>query len=189
MKQSAGSAMKIALNNVTIELLQGDITDLDTDAIVNAANSQLILGAGVAGAIRRTGGPPVQEECLAIGHCDVGNAVITGAGNLKARHVIHAVGPRMGEGSEAGKLANAVRASLTLAERNGLRSIALPAISTGVFGYPLEGCADVMLRVILDYAYEDPQHLKHIVVCLYDAHAFGVFEAELQRKLKDSREK
>ena len=167
--------MKTVLNNVTVELVQGDITDLDTDAIVNAANSQLILGAGVAGAIRRKGGPSIQEECYAIGYCEVGDAVITGGGNLKARHVIHAVGPRMGEGSEAGKLANAIRASLNLAEQNGLHSIAFPAISTGIFGYPLEGCADVMLRVIVDYTFEDLQHLEHIVVCLYDEPRLRVF--------------
>ena len=177
--------MKVTINDVTVELVQGDITELDTDAIVNAANSQLILGAGVAGAIRRKGGPSIQEQCLEIGHCEVGSAVITGGGNLKARHVIHAVGPRMGEGSESGKLANAVRASLTLAERHGLHSIAFPAISTGVFGYPLEGCADVMLRVIIDFTFEELQSLNHIVVCLYDARAFDVFVTDFQKKFAE----
>ncbi len=177
--------MKVTINDITVELVQGDITELDTDAIVNAANSQLILGAGVAGAIRRKGGPSIQEECLKIGYCEVGDAVITGAGDLKARYVIHAVGPRMGEGSEAGKLANAVRASLNLAERHGLRSIALPAISTGVFGYPLESCADVMLRVIVDQTFENLEHLNHIIVCLYDDHAFQVFKQQFQRKIDE----
>lgn len=177
--------MRTLLNGVTVELAQGDITDLDTEAIVNAANSQLILGAGVAGAIRAKGGPSIQAECHAIGHCDVGSAVITGAGNLKARRVIHAVGPRMGEGSEPGKLASAVRASLDLAEEHGLASIAFPAISTGVFGYPLEACADVMLRVIIDYTFEDLASLRHVVVCLYDAHALGVFRSALESHLAD----
>jgi O-acetyl-ADP-ribose deacetylase (regulator of RNase III) len=176
--------MKTVFNGITVELVQGDITDLDADAIVNAANSQLILGAGVAGAIRRKGGPSIQEECFGIGYCEVGDAVITGGGTLKARHVIHAVGPRMGEGSEAGKLANAVRASLDLARQNGLRSIVFPAISSGVFGYPLEGCAEVMLRVVFDYTFEDVQNLEHIMVCLYDDRAFGIFAAEFQRKLQ-----
>ena len=180
--------MKNALDNMTIEFVQGDITDLETDAIVNAANSRLILGAGVAGAVRRKGGPSIQEECYAIGHCDVGSAVITGGGNLKARYVIHAVGPRMGEGSEAGKLASAVRASLNLAEQNGLHSIAFPAISTGIFGYPLEGCADVMLRVIVDYTFEDLRNLERVVVCLYDKHAFDIFVAEFQRKLQELKD-
>ncbi|MBN1203070.1 MAG: macro domain-containing protein [Anaerolineae bacterium] len=177
--------MKTTVNHVTIELVQGDITDLDTDAIINAANSQLILGGGVAGAIRRRGGPSIQAECFAIGYCEVGSAVITGGGDLKARHVIHAVGPRMGEGSESGKLANAIRASLAVAEENSLRSIALPAISTGIFGYPLEGCADVMLRVIIDYTFEDLDSLEHIVVCLYDTRAFTVFATEFRRKLAE----
>ncbi|MEE8268629.1 MAG: macro domain-containing protein, partial [Nitrospinaceae bacterium] len=98
--------MKLQVNQSEIELVQGDITESDTDAIVNAANSQLTLGAGVAGAIRSKGGPSIQEECNAIGHCPVGGAVITGGGNLKARHVIHTVGPRQGEGDEETKLKN-----------------------------------------------------------------------------------
>ncbi len=177
--------MQTVLNKVIVELVQGDITDLDVDAVVNAANSYLILGSGVAGAISRKGGPTIQEECLAIGHCDVGSAVITGGGNLVARHVIHAVGPRMGEGSEAGKLANATRASLMLTEENKLVSIAFPAISTGVFGYPLESCAEVMLRVIFDYTFEDLETLRHVIVCLYDARAMAIFEAEFERKLAE----
>lgn len=175
--------MQTVLNGITIELVQGDITNLDTDAIVNAANAQLVLGAGVAGAIRRKGGPTIQAECDAIGGCEVGDAVITTGGSLKARHVIHAVGPRMGEGGEAGKLAHAVRNSLRVAEENGLGSIALPAISTGVFDYPLEGCAEVMLRMIFDYTYETLAHLKRVIVCLFDAHAFGVFAAEFCARL------
>ncbi|HML21263.1 MAG TPA: macro domain-containing protein [Aggregatilinea sp.] len=176
--------MRATVNGVVVALMQGDITDLDVDAIVNAANSELILGAGVAGAIRRKGGPDIQVECLAIGYCEVGSAVITGGGNLLARHVIHAVGPRMGEGSESGKLGSAVRTSLDLAEENGLHSIAFPAISTGVFGYPLEACADVMLRVILDYTYEDLENLEQVIVCLYDDRAFGIFEDTFSRKLE-----
>lgn len=175
--------MQAVVNGITVTLMQGDITDLDADAIVNAANEQLILGAGVAGAIRAKGGPSIQEECLLIGRCEVGNAVITGAGELAARHVIHAVGPRMGEGSEPGKLANAVRSSLALAEQHQLASLALPAISTGVFGYPLEGCADVMLRVIIDYTFEDLDYLDQVIVCLYDQQAFDIFAAEFARKL------
>jgi O-acetyl-ADP-ribose deacetylase (regulator of RNase III) len=177
--------MQTQVNAVTIELLQGDITDLATDAIVNAANSALSLGAGVAGAIARKGGPSIQTECNKIGYCEVGGAVITGAGNLAARYVIHAVGPHMSESNARGKLASAARESLALAERNGLTSIALPAISTGIFGYPLEGCAQVMLRVIIDYTFEDLLHLRRVVVCLYDAHAYGIFERELTQQLAD----
>lgn len=177
--------MQAQANNITIELVQGDITDLDVDAIVNAANEHLMLGSGVAGAIARKGGPSIQDECLDIGWCEVGSAVMTGAGNLMARHVIHAVGPRMGEGNERGKLASATRTALTLAEGNGLASIALPAISTGVFGYPLEGCAQVMLRVIVDFTFEELIHLKRIIVCLYDARAYEIFAQELQTQLAE----
>lgn len=174
--------MQAVINEVTIEVIQGDITELDVGAIVNAANSQLILSAGD---LSSKGGPRIQEECLAVGYCEVGDAVITGGGNLKARHVIHAVGPHMGEGSESGKLANAIRASLNLAERYGLRSVAFPALSTGVFGYPLEGCADVTLRVVIDYTFEDLNSLEHVIVCLHDGRAFDVFMTEFQRKLAE----
>ncbi|NVM46547.1 MAG: macro domain-containing protein, partial [Candidatus Lokiarchaeota archaeon] len=125
---------EIKVKNSLIKLTQGDITDLATDAIVNAANAQLILGGGVAGAIRRKGGPIIQEECNKIGGTFVGGAVITTGGNLKAKHVIHAVGPRMGEGDEDNKLMNAVLNSLKLMDEHGLKSIAFPAISTGIFG-------------------------------------------------------
>ncbi len=175
--------MQAQVNGILIRIVQGDITDQVVDAIVNPANSHLILGAGVAGAIRNKGGPTIQEECTRIGWCDVGEAVITGAGRLPARYVIHAVGPRLGEGNEPGKLASATRASLQLAEERGLRSIALPAISTGVFGFPLEACAQIMLRVIIDMTFEDLQNLKEIRFCLFDATAFSLFTAEFGRQL------
>src|SRR5689334_20064681 len=126
--------MQTVINGITVELVKRDITDLALDAIVNPANSHLVLGAGVAGAVARKGGPSIQVECDQIGHCDVGSAVITGGGHLPAKHVIHAVGPRMGEGNEPAKLASATRSSLALADQQALTSIALPAISTGVFG-------------------------------------------------------
>ncbi len=177
--------MQAEVNGILIELVQGDITDLAVDAIVNAANSDLLLGSGVAGTIRRKGGPTIQQECNLIGWCDVGEAVITGAGNLPAKYVIHAVGPRMGEGSEPGKLASATRASLTLAEQRELTSIALPAISTGVFGFPLEACAQIMLRVAIDFTFEDVEHLRRIILCLYDKKAFDTFVREFERQLAE----
>src|SRR5947209_7276994 len=133
--------MRTIVNGASLELVKGDITDLAVDAIVNAANSYLVLGAGVAGAIDEKGGPSIQSECDAIGHCDVGSAVITGGGELPAQYVIHAVGPIQGEGNEEAKLAGATRTSLQLARQHGLVSIAFPAISTGTFGYPLAACA------------------------------------------------
>jgi O-acetyl-ADP-ribose deacetylase (regulator of RNase III) len=179
--------MWTTINGVEIELTQGDITDLAVDAIVNAANSALVLGAGVAGAILRKGGPSIQEECNRLGGCPVGGAVITGAGRLPARYVIHAVGPMMGEGQERGKLASATRASLLLAERHGLETIAFPAISTGVFGYPMEGCAQVMLQVIIDFTFEELRSLKWIGICLYDDEAYATFTATFEKHLDDLR--
>ena len=172
--------MKIQINNKTLELAEGDITELRTDAIINAANSSLILGAGVAGAIRTKGGPAIQEECNEIGGCAVGCAVITTGGNLKARFVIHAVGPRKGEGDEEEKLRNATLNSLKVANDNGLKSIGFPAISTGVFGFPIERCAEIMLSSTIGYLREETG-LEKVVFCLYGQEAFGVFEGMLKK--------
>ena len=125
--------MKLEIGKTVLELVQGDITEMETEAIVNAANAQLQLGGGVAGAIRRRGGPAIQEECNKIGGTFVGGAVITTGGNLKAKYVIHAVGPMMGEGDEDNKLRNATLNSLTLADEKGIKSISFPAISTEAF--------------------------------------------------------
>src|SRR5512147_568686 len=121
--------MEVKIAGRTLGLVEGDITEMDTDAIVNAANAQLVLGGGVAGAIRRKGGPQIQAECDKIGGTFVGGAVITTGGKLKAKHVIHAVGPRMGEGDEDDKLKNATLNSLKVADENRLKSVAFPAIS------------------------------------------------------------
>jgi len=166
----------------TIRLAEGDITELDTEAIVNAANARLILGGGVAGAIRAKGGPSIQEECNRIGGTHVGGAVITGAGNLKAKYVIHAVGPRLGEGEAEHKLADAVKNSLKLCQERGISSIAFPAISTGIFGYPAEECACVMLQTALNYIQtEKPDFPGEIVFCLYGKKNFEIFRHELGR--------
>ena len=172
--------MQIQINNKTLELSEGDITELQTDAIVNAANSSLILGAGVAGAIRAKGGPTIQRECDEIGGCPVGGAVITGGGNLKARYVIHAVGPRKGEGDEEEKLKKATLNSLKVADENGLKSIGFPAISTGVYGFPIERCAEIMLAATIDYLQQETA-LEKVAFCLYGEEAFGVFRAILEK--------
>ena len=143
--------MERVINQSIIELVQGDITEMETDAIVNAANAQLVMGGGVAGAIRKKGGPAIQEECNRIGGTHVGDAVITTGGNLRAKHVIHAVGPRMGEGDEDRKLKDATLNSLKIADQNHLVSISFPAISTGIFGYPLKRCARIMLSTSIEY--------------------------------------
>ena len=121
--------MKVDIGNCVLELIEGDITEMQTEAIVNAANARLILGGGVAGAIRRKGGLKIQEECNKIGGTFVGGAVKTTGGNLKAKFVIHAVGPQMGEGNEDEKLKNATLNSLKLADEENIKSISFPAIS------------------------------------------------------------
>ncbi|MFX0020836.1 MAG: macro domain-containing protein [Candidatus Hermodarchaeota archaeon] len=161
-----------------ISLVQGDITELDTDAIVNAANAQLILGGGVAGAIRRKGGPSIQEECDKIGGTFVGGAVITTGGNLKSKYVIHAVGPRMGEGNEDDKLKNATINCLKLMDENKLKTIAFPAISTGIFGYPIDRCAKIMITTTKEYLQRETQ-IEEVIFCLFTVSDFEVFEREL----------
>lgn len=171
--------MQVQIENGTLELVEGDITEQATDAIVNAANSQLILGAGVAGAIRKKGGPAIQADCDKIGGCPVGGAVITTGGNLKARHVIHAVGPRMGEGNEDDKLRSATLNSLRVADENHLKSLAFPAISTGIFGFPMERCAQIMLAAAREYL-SGKTGLEKVVFCLFGKEAYQTFEEELR---------
>ncbi len=172
--------MKLQVNQSEIELVQGDITESDTEAIVNAANSQLTLGAGVAGAIRSKGGPSIQEECNAIGHCPVGGAVITGGGNLKTRHVVHAVGPRQGEGDEEEKLKNATLNSLKVADQNHLKSITFPAISTGIYGFPLDACARIMLTTVKEYL-SGTTIIERVVFALFDDKSFKAFKDQLEK--------
>jgi O-acetyl-ADP-ribose deacetylase (regulator of RNase III) len=173
--------MRIEVGNSIIELAEGDITELDTDAIVNAANAQLIMGGGVAGAISRKGGPQIQQECDRIGGTFVGGAVITAGGNLKARHVIHAVGPRMGEGDEDNKLKNATLNSLRVADENALRTIAFPAISAGIFGFPIDRCAEIMLKTTIDYL-KGKTGLEEVVFCLFGQDSYEVFENQLKQE-------
>ncbi|MFX1260267.1 MAG: macro domain-containing protein [Promethearchaeota archaeon] len=170
---------ELKVKNSKIRLIQGDITELEIDVIVNAANARLIMGGGVAGAIRRKGGPIIQEECNKIGGTYHGGAVITTGGNLKAKHVIHAVGPRMGEGNEEEKLRNATINSLKLMDKYKLKKIAFPAISTGIFGYPIEKCAKIMISVAKDYLKENTQ-IEEVIFCLFTSSDFGVFEKELK---------
>jgi O-acetyl-ADP-ribose deacetylase (regulator of RNase III) len=168
--------MQWSIKGRQIVLLQGDITEMDTDAIVNAANKDLILGAGVAGAIRTKGGPAIQEQCTRIGGAPVGGAAITTGGNLKAKYVIHAVGPRMGEGDEERKLADATRNSLALAHEKGLASISFPAVSTGIFGFPKDLCARIMLATTAETLKKEETSLQEVVFCLWGEETLGVFQ-------------
>ena len=172
--------LSIQLEGTQLELAEGDITELEVDAIVNAANEELKLGSGVAGAIREKGGPSIQEECDRIGGTPVGTAVLTGGGELNAKHVIHAVGPRMGEGDEDRKLQSAIRSSLALADRHGLKSIALPAISTGNFGFPMDRCARILLTEVYRYL-QGGTKIERVVVSLWTDEDFEIFKRELRR--------
>jgi len=177
-------AMSVKIGETLIELVKGDITELNVECIVNAANSMLKMGGGVAGAIRRKGGRKIQEECDKIvrerGPIPVGEAAITGGGNLKAKYVIHAVGPVYGEGNEEEKLRNATLNSLKLAEQHGISSIAFPAISTGAFGMPKIKCAETMIPAAISYA-KKGTHIKKIIFCLYDDETFKIFEEVLKK--------
>jgi len=175
--------MRVQINRTVLELVEGDITQLDTDAIVNAANEYLAHGGGVAGVISRKGGPAIQRESnewvRQHGPVRTGSAAITSGGNLKARYVIHAVGPVYdGTLRSAELLGSAVRAALQAADEHGLKSVALPAISTGIFGYPLEEAARVMLQAVLAYL-RGKTELVRVVFCLYGRPAFDVFAREL----------
>jgi O-acetyl-ADP-ribose deacetylase (regulator of RNase III) len=171
--------MQVKVNNTVLELREGDITEMDVDAIVNAANAQLVLGGGVAGAIAKKGGPEIQKECDKVGPCYVGGAAITTGGNLKARYVIHAVGPRMGEGDEDEKLKGATESALRVADENRVKTIALPAISSGIFGFPIERCAKIMLAAAVSYAM-DETGLERIIFSLFTRESYKVFETQLR---------
>lgn len=174
--------METRINRTTIRLLDADLTEMNVDAIVNAANAGLQLGGGVAGAIRRKGGPAIQQECDKIGGTPVGTAVITTGGNLKARHVIHAVGPMMGEGDEDRKLLGATLNSLRVADENHLKSVAFPAVSTGIFGFPLERCAEIMLNTTIVYLAGETA-LEEVVFCLWGKEAYAIFEKTLKQNI------
>ena len=149
--------MEVMIEKTVLCLVKGDITKEDTEAIVNAANSRLAGGGGVDGAIHRAGGPKIMEECRKIGACPTGNAVITTGGSLLAKYVIHTVGPiyQDGKSNEAELLASAYKKSLELAVEQGIRSIAFPSISTGVYGYPIREAAHIALKTIIDFLREN----------------------------------
>jgi O-acetyl-ADP-ribose deacetylase (regulator of RNase III) len=181
--------MMVQIHRTTLELVEGDITELETDAIVNAANEYLAHGGGVAGVIARKGGPTIQRESdewvRRHGPVPTGSAAITSGGRLKARYVIHAVGPvydRTAPERSAQLLASAVRAALRMADEHNLQSIALPAISTGIFGYPMEEAAAIMLRAAIDYL-QGETGLERVVFCLYGRPAYDAFATALERVL------
>ena len=158
-----------------IELVEGDITEQDVDAIVNAANSALVLGAGVAGAIRAKGGPSIQEECDAIGPIEVGDAAVTGAGDLRARYVIHAAAMPPGGSADEESIAASVRRSLELANERGCRKVAVPAIGAGIGGFSTQRCAEILLEAARNHL-ADETSLEEIRFVLFGEPAYRVFE-------------
>lgn len=163
--------------NIEIILKQGDITDEKVDAIVNAANSRLQHGGGVAGAIVKKGGYSIQQESNQIGNVKVGNSALTNAGTLPAKKIIHTVGPRWGEGDEINKLSNAVYNSLKLSDEYNLQTISFPAVSSGIFGFPKEKCAEVMLKSIQEYLRKNPEtRLTQINFCIIDSQTINIFK-------------
>ena len=171
----------------TLRLIHGDLTEEKVDAIVNAANARLAHGGGVAGAIVRRGGPEIQRESYVWvqqhGPVPHQRPAITGAGRLPCRHVIHAVGPVWGDGDEEAKLRAAVTGSLTLADEHGLTSLAIPAISTGIFGFPKDRGAWVILNAIVDFFIQYPEASPHeIHITLIDEPSVRIFADEFRRR-------
>jgi len=171
---------EVPIKDKKIAILLGDITDMNVDAIVNAANNELQHGGGVALAIVKKGGNIIQEEGSKIGFCETGKAVITTGGNLKANYVIHTVGPIYGEGDEDKKLKNAVLNCLNLSDSKNLKSIAFPAISAGIYHFPKDRCAKIMLNTIVEYIKNTNSDLKEIYIVLYDNDTFRIFAKEFK---------
>jgi O-acetyl-ADP-ribose deacetylase (regulator of RNase III) len=173
--------MEIIINRSKLSLIQGDITRQNTDAIVNAANSSLMGGGGVDGAIHAAGGPGILDECKKIvlkqGRLPTGKAVITSGGKLPARYVIHTVGPIWygGSNNEAQMLASAYRESLRLAEKNNLKKISFPSISTGAFGYPLDKAAKVAMQTVKSFLESEADSITEVVFVLFDAITYDAY--------------
>ncbi len=179
------NVMEKTINKSRLELVAGDITNQDTEAIVNAANSRLAGGGGVDGAIHRAGGPQIMEECRRIGGCPTGEARITTGGRLKARYVIHTVGPVYSGGAkgEAESLSCCYRSSLGLARERGIKSIAFPSISTGAYGYPMENAARIAIKTVIDYLKEHTE-IGHVRFVLFGHEAYEAYERALKEHAK-----
>lgn len=166
-----------------IILTQGDLTEMDVDAIVNAANNDLQLGGGVAGAIRRKGGPEIQRECDAIGSIPVGGAAITSGGHLKARYVIHAASMSLGSGTTAQSLRSSTAYALRIAAENQFKTVAFPAVGTGIAGFPMLECAEIMLAEALKHL-QSHTSIEKIYFVLFDAKSLTIFDRAF-KKLKE----
>ena len=168
--------------DILLRLIEGDITERKVDAIVNPANSYLSHGGGVAGAIVRKGGKTIQEESNKIGFVRVGSSAMTSSGNLPCRAVIHTVGPQMGEGNEDQKLSNAIKSSLELATQNAFKSISIPAISSGIFGFPKDRCAKILVNDTIKYfSQKKTSKLNIVEFCLLDKDTINEFQKEFEK--------
>jgi O-acetyl-ADP-ribose deacetylase (regulator of RNase III) len=178
--------MEFTYKGNKIEILQGDITRVEADAIVNAANEGLRGGGGVDGAIHRAGGPSIMEECRKIGHCPTGSAVITTAGRLPARHIIHTVGPvwRGGRHTESALLRNCYISSLKLAEENSLKSVAFPSISTGVYGYPIDRASLVAIGAVVDYLGETTS-IDRVIFVLFSESDYRLYLTRMKELVSE----
>lgn len=179
MTKTAKKAPKTGIAS-QIELMQGDLTEMNTDAIVNAANNDLQHGGGVAGAIRRKGGDVIQRESNEIGSIPVGGAAITSGGKLKARYVIHAASMQLGGRTTAHALKSSTAHSLRIAAEKGLKTISFPAVGTGIAGFPMDECADIMLREAVDHL-KRGSSLEKIYFVLFDAPSLKRFEKTWER--------
>mgnify|MGYP001304138452 CR=1 FL=1 len=175
---------ELQIHNTTLRIVKGDLTESNVDAIVNAANSYLQHGGGVAGAIVRKGGHIIQEESNRIGFVPVGECAITSGGNLKARYVIHTVGPRWGEGDEEKKLASAIKNTLKRANEKGFKSLSMPAISAGIFGFPKKQCAAIIVHEIVSFIQKEITSLQEINVVLMDDEIVQFFKEALESRAK-----
>ena len=173
--------MEVQVGSSTLELVEGDITRQDTDAVVNAANAALRPGGGVDGAIHRAGGPAIEAACRQMGGCPTGEARVTTGGNLKARYVIHTVGPVYQDGlhREPELLASCYRESLKLASAQGIKSLAFPSISTGVYGYPIEDAARIALKTVTYYLAHHPE-IERVRLVLFGRAAYEVYAQALE---------
>jgi len=182
--------MEVLVKETLVQLIQGDITKVEADAIVNAANSSLMGGGGVDGAIHRAGGKAILDECIKIrnqrGGCAVGEAVITTAGNLRAVYVIHTVGPvwNGGSNSEEAKLRNCYRNTLNLAESKNVESIALPNISTGIYKYPKDLAANIATEEVFKFVNNNDRTIKRILFVCFDEVNFDIYHSILKEKSK-----
>jgi O-acetyl-ADP-ribose deacetylase (regulator of RNase III) len=180
------NGVRVAINRGSIEIVKGDLADEETGAVVNAANNQFWMGGGVAGALKRRGGDAIEKEAMAQGPVTVGEAVLTGGGSLKAKHVIHAAVMGQDLHTNEACIRSATLSALRIAEQQGIRSLSFPALGTGIGGFPLHHCAKIMLGEAVSFL-SAAAHPHDVRFVLFDEEAYGAFEAELRLQFSSKR--